>query len=115
MATLNDGFGGYLVLFAAGFLVTEIWRWLGLLVGGRLDVNGEVFQWVRAVATALVAGMVTRMVLFPAGGLADIPLSVRLAAFAGGFACYFLVQRSLAAGVAGGAALLILAQVLPFR
>ena len=58
MAALDDGFGGYLVLFAAGFLATEIWRWLGLLVGSRLDVAGEVFQWVRAVATALVAGMV---------------------------------------------------------
>ena len=34
MALLDDGFGGYLVLFAAGFLVTEVWRWLGLLVGG---------------------------------------------------------------------------------
>jgi Branched-chain amino acid transport protein (AzlD) len=115
MGHLDDGFGGYLVLFAAGFLATEIWRWLGLLVGGRLDVNGEVFQWVRAVATALVAGMVTRMVLFPAGALADIPLGVRLAAFAGGFACYFLIRRNLAAGVAGGAGLLVLAQSFPFR
>jgi hypothetical protein len=67
MTALDDGFGGYLVLFAAGFLATEIWRWLGLLVGSRLDIAGEVFQWVRAVATALVAGMVVRMLLFPAG------------------------------------------------
>src|SRR5205085_1340621 len=81
MAALDDGFGGYLALFAAGFLVTEVWRWLGLLVGSRLDVAGEVFQWVRAVATALVAGMVTRMLLFPAGALADVPLTVRLIAF----------------------------------
>ncbi|MET0192946.1 MAG: AzlD domain-containing protein [Hyphomicrobiaceae bacterium] len=115
MTALDDGFGGYLVLFVAGFLATEIWRWLGLLVGSRLDMAGEVFQWVRAVATALVAGMVVRMLLFPVGALADVPLAVRLAAFAGGFACYFAVRRNLAVGVAGGSALLALAQLVPLR
>jgi len=115
MGALETGLSGYLALFAAGFLATEIWRWLGLLVGSRLDVAGEVFQWVRAVATALVAGMVARMVLFPAGALADVPLTVRLTAFAGGFVCYYALKRNLAVGVGGGAALLVLAQLVPIR
>lgn len=112
MSALQDGFNGYLVLFLAGFLATEVWRWLGLAVGSRLDVGGGAFQWVSGVATALVAGMVTRMLLFPAGSLAGIPLGVRLGAFAGGVALYFLARRSLAAGVAGGAGLLMAAQTL---
>ena len=111
MSFLHDGFGGYLTLFVASCLATEIWRWLGVAVGGRLDVAGRLFQWVRAVATALVAGMVTRMVLFPAGALTEVPLAVRLGAFAGGLALYFLGRRNLAAGVAGGAGLLIAAQL----
>jgi hypothetical protein len=109
---LQDGFGGYLVLFLAGTLATEVWRWIGLGVGSRLDVGGSAFQWVRGVATALVAGMVTRMLLFPAGGLAGIPLGVRLGAFIGGLAIYYATRRSLAAGVAGGAGLLMAAQAL---
>jgi hypothetical protein len=110
---LNDGFGGYLTLFLTGFLATEIWRWLGLAIGGRLDIAGPVFQWVRAVATALVAGMVTRLILFPAGAaLAGVPAVVRLGAFAGGIALYYLLKRNLAAGVAGGTALLMAAQLI---
>jgi hypothetical protein len=112
MNFVDDGCGGYLTLFLAGFLATEVWRWLGLAVGGRLDVAGALFQWVRAVATALVAGLVARMVLFPAGALANVPLAVRLAAFAGGMALYFLLRRNLAAGVGGGAALLLAAQLV---
>jgi len=112
MSFLGDGFGGYLTLFLAGFLATEIWRWFGLAVGSRLDVTGAPFQWVRAVATALVAGLVTRMVLFPAGALAEVPLAARLAAFAGGVALYFLLRRNLAAGVAGAAVLLVAAQLV---
>jgi hypothetical protein len=112
MSFVGDGTGGYLTLFLAGFLATEIWRWLGLAVGSRLDAAGALFQWVRAVATALVAGLVTRMVLFPAGALIEVPLGVRLGAFAGGVALYFLLRRNLAAGVGGGALLLMAAQLL---
>jgi hypothetical protein len=59
--------------------------------------------------------MVTRMVLFPAGALANVPLAIRLAAFAGGLALYVLVRRNLAVGVAGGSALLAAAQLLAGR
>jgi hypothetical protein len=110
MTFVGDGFGGYLTLFLAGFLATEVWRWLGIVVGSRLDAAGAPFLWVRAVATALVAGLVTRMVLFPAGALAGVPTGVRLGALAGGVAVYFLTRRNLAAGVGGGAGLLMAAQ-----
>ena len=50
MAALDDGFGGYLVLFAAGFVATEIWRWLGVLVGSRLDMAGEWMQFCEEVS-----------------------------------------------------------------
>jgi hypothetical protein len=51
------------------------------------------------------------MVLFPAGALADVPLTIRLAAFAGGIALYFLARRNLGIGVLGGGVLLLAAQL----
>lgn len=108
MSFLDDGFGGYLSLLLAGVAMTQMWRWMGVLVGGRLSVDSPAFQWVRAVATALIAAMVSRMVLFPAGMLAGVPLTVRMAAFLGGLALYFAARRNLGAGVAGGALLLML-------
>ncbi len=111
MSFLRDGFGGYLTLILAGFLANEVWRWLGLAVGSRLDVAGSSFQWVRAVATALVSGLVTRMLLFPTGALVAVPLWMRLAAFAGGGSFYFVLRRNVAAGVGAAAALLMAAQL----
>jgi hypothetical protein len=52
------------------------------------------------------------MILFPAGALANVPLSVRIGAFAGGIALYFLGRRNLAVGVVGGSVLLMLAQIV---
>jgi hypothetical protein len=112
MSFVADGLGGFLTILLAGVLATEVWRWLGLAVGSRLDVGGAPFLWVRAVATALVAGLVTRMVLFPAGALTQVPLWVRLAAFAGGVACYFVLRRNVAVGVGAAALLLLIGQLM---
>ena len=44
----------YVALVLLGFLPSEIWRWLGIVLGRGLDEKSEIIQWVRAVATALV-------------------------------------------------------------
>jgi branched-subunit amino acid transport protein len=107
MSALAD-LAPYLVLIAAGFLPNEVWRMLGIVVAHGLDEGSELVVWVRAVATALLAGVVAKIILFPPGGLADVRLAVRLAAIALGFAAFVLVRRSVFAGVLAGEAALIL-------
>lgn len=97
----------YLALILLGFLPSEIWRWLGVLMGRGLDENSELILWVRGVATALVGAVVARIVLIPPGALAAVPLSVRLAAIGIGFAAFLLMRRSAFAGVLVGEAVLI--------
>lgn len=109
MTPLDDGTGGWLLLVLAGVLVHEPWRWLGLLLGRTVPADSEAFRWVRAVATALVAGLVMRLVLFPAGALATVTLGVRLAAFAAGLVAFIAFGRSLGIGVAASALVLIAA------
>jgi hypothetical protein len=98
----------YLVLIAAGFLPNEVWRMLGIVVAHGLDEGSELVVWVRAVATGLLAGVVAKIILFPPGGLADVPLSVRLAAMAVGFAAFAAARRSVFVGVLAGEVTLIL-------
>jgi Branched-chain amino acid transport protein (AzlD) len=97
----------YLVLIVAGFLPNEIWRMLGVVAAHGLEEGSELVLWVRGVATAVLAGVIAKIVLFPPAGLADVPLGVRLAAIAAGFAAFLLVRRSVFAGVIAGEAVLI--------
>jgi Branched-chain amino acid transport protein (AzlD) len=99
--------GVYGVIALVAVLAHEPWRWFGLLLGRNVSVDSEIFLWVRAVATALVAGLVFRLILFPAGAMAHVPISLRLAALGGAIGIFFLCGRHLGAGVAGGAGLLI--------
>ncbi len=106
------GWGGYALIFAAGMLMTEPWRWMGVRLSRDLHVDSEIFRWVRAVSTAMVAGLVARLVVFPIGQLETVPLSVRLIAFAFGICVYLFIVRNLAMGVISGTACLVAGAIL---
>jgi hypothetical protein len=94
-----DPWWPYVFILIAGTLATEIWRWLGVVAGGTLREGSEALTWVKAVATALVAGVVGQLIFFPTGELAATPLAVRLIAAALGWVAFFLVRKSVAVGV----------------
>jgi hypothetical protein len=109
--TLAD-LGPYLALVLAGFLPNEVWRWLGAVAARRLDEGSELLVWVRAVATAVLAGVIAQLIFVPPGALATVPFSVRIAAMAVGFVAYLTARRSLLAGVAAGEITLVLGAFL---
>lgn len=99
--------GFLLAAVVLAFLANEVWRALGVVLSARLDEDGALFSWVKMVATALVAGLVAKLIVSPTGGLALAPLWLRLAAVGCGVAAYAIGRRSLALGVGAGAATLI--------
>jgi len=98
----------YALLVLVGFLPNEVWRMLGLVFAHGIDEESQLFMWARAVATAVLAGVIAKILLFPPGALAAVPLIIRLCAIASGFAAFLLVRRSVFAGVAAGEVVLIL-------
>jgi len=102
-----EGLWGYIVLVLVGFLPADIWRLLGVIVGRGLDEESELLVWVRSVATAVLAGVIAKILFFPPGSLAAMPLSVRVSAIVCGFAAFLLVKRSVFAGLAVGETVLI--------
>jgi hypothetical protein len=107
MSAMTD-LHAYVLLVLVGFLPNEVWRMLGLVLGRGIDEESELFTWARAVATAVLAGVIAKIVIFAPGALAGVPLVVRLGAIVCGFAAFLLVRRSIFAGVAAGEAALML-------
>ena len=97
----------YLVLLLVGILPNEIWRMLGLVLARGLDETSEIVLWSRAVATAILAGVIAKLILFASGDLAAIPLGIRIGAAVVGFAAYLAAKRSIFAGVLAGEAALL--------
>jgi hypothetical protein len=66
-----------LVLLITGFLPNEIWQMLGLWLGGGVNEGSELLVWVRAVATAILAGVIAQILVSPPGARADSQASSR--------------------------------------
>ena len=105
---LDGAYWPYLALLLFAVLPTEIWRWLGVLAGNRLREDSEALNWVRAVATALVAAVVAKLIVYPTGVLESSPLWLRLGAVAVGAAAFFAAGRKPAVGIGTSIATLAL-------
>jgi branched-subunit amino acid transport protein len=92
-------------------LVTYASRGLGVLLSGRINTDGPLFRWVSAVAYALLAALIARLLVVPLGPLASTTLTIRLLSAALALAVFLLTRRNLMLGVAAGGAGLALLRI----
>ena len=109
---LPDPWWPYVFILAAAVVPTEIWRSIGVLAAGRLDEAAPTFALVRAVATALVAAVIAKMIVLPDGALAEVPIAARVGAAAIGFAAMEWSGRRLWVGILVGELSLLAALLL---
>ena len=96
-----------LILVIAGFIPNEVWRLAGLWLGSGIDEGSEVLVWVRAVATAILAGVIAQILVEPPGALSGVPDGLRYGAVAAGFLVFLAARRSIFAGVLCGEIVLL--------
>jgi branched-subunit amino acid transport protein len=103
------------LLIAGAFVVTYMWRGLGVALGGGINLDGPLFRWVAAVAYAMLAGLIARMLVLPLGALGETPLVERLAAAGIALAVFRLTRRNMLLAVFSGAAALVLMELAGIR
>jgi len=57
---------------------TYISRVLGVLTSERLSIKSKIFSWFNYVAYSILAALISRMIIFPAGALLESTLLIRL-------------------------------------
>ena len=97
----------YVFILLAGWLPTDIWRYLGVLSAGRLDETSPHVALTRTIATGMVAAVIARLVLYPTGSLAMIPDAVRIGAMGAGFVAYLISGKQVLVGIFAAEAILI--------
>jgi hypothetical protein len=104
---LDGPFWPYLALLLFAVLPTEIWRWLAVAFSRRIDADSPALEWVRAVATALLAGIVAKLIVAPPGALAAAPLPLRIAALGVTLGIMLFDRRRVLIAVLAGEATLV--------
>jgi branched-subunit amino acid transport protein len=102
MSDFSGDWHALAMLLIAGVIPNQIWRMLGVWLGSGLDEGSDLFVWVKAVATAILAGVIAQILVEPPGALASVPAALRYGALIAGFAAFALTRRSIFAGVVCG-------------
>jgi len=76
-------------------LATFSSRFLGALTSEKVSVKSKVFQWFNCVAYSILAALLGRMIIFPAGVLADSDLIIRLIVLITCVAIFILTKKNL--------------------
>ena len=76
-------------------LATFLSRFLGALTSEKVSVKSKVFQWFNCVAYSILAALLGRMIIFPAGVLADSDLIIRLIVLITCVAIFILTKKNL--------------------
>ena len=58
-------------------VATYISRVLGVLTSERLRIKSKIFSWFNYVAYSILAAVISRMIIFPAGALLESTLLIR--------------------------------------
>lgn len=84
-------------------IATYVWRVCGVVVGSRLRADSALFQWLSCVAYALLAGLMSRVLVFPAGVLAETSLFARVISMLFGFLLFAMLGRHVLFATLGAA------------
>ena len=96
----------WILLFVAT-AATYLWRGLGVAIASRISPDGTFAAWMSSVAYGMLAGLIARMILFPAGVLGETLALDRLVATAAGLAIFFAFRRNLLVATTGATLLFI--------
>ena len=86
-----------LIIFAiiATSIATYISRFMGALTSEKVSVKSKIFKWFNCVAYSTLAALLGRMIIFPAGVLADSELIMRLIVFFTCIAIFIISKKNL--------------------
>ena len=76
-------------------IATFISRFLGALTSERVDSNSKIFDWFNLVAYSTLAALLGRIIVFPAGVLADADLIVRLIVLISCILIFIIMKKNL--------------------
>ena len=76
-------------------VATFISRFMGALTSEKVSVKSKVFQWFNCVAYSTLAALLGRMIIFPAGVLAESDLVIRLIVLITCVALFVMTKKNL--------------------
>ena len=83
-----------LVILVTSF-ATYLSRFLGVVSSEKIDAGSKIFRWFNCTAYSILAALVARIVIFPAGVLEEAELWIRLIVVTISIIIFFISKKNL--------------------
>ena len=75
-----------------------VWRFLGVVLSSKIQKDSFFAKWINAIAFAMTTALMTRIIIFPTGALAETELIERIVPFLIGIIIFLVslyIQREV--------------------
>ena len=83
-----------LVILVTSF-ATYLSRFLGVVSSEKIKETSKIFKWFNCIAYSILAALIARMVIFPAGELAESGILIRLFVVAASVVMFLSTKKNL--------------------
>ena len=83
-----------LVILVTSF-ATYLSRFLGVVSSEKIDEKSKIFRWFNCIAYSILAALIARIVIFPAGVLEEADLWIRLIVIIISIIIFIISKRNL--------------------
>ena len=75
---MNEMSSNIILVILVTSLATYLSRFLGVVSSEKIKETSKIFKWFNCIAYSVLAALIARMVVFPAGELAESSIFIRL-------------------------------------
>ena len=84
-----------IVVILVTSFATYLSRFLGVVSSEKIKETSKIFKWFNCIAYSVLAALIARMVIFPAGELAESGILIRLFVVAASVVMFLSTKKNL--------------------
>jgi len=92
---MNDISSNIIVVILVTSFATYLSRFLGVVSSEKIKETSKIFKWFNCIAYSVLAALIARMVIFPAGELAESGIFIRLFVVVASVVMFLFTKRNL--------------------
>ena len=92
---MSDISSNIIVVILVTSFATYLSRFLGVVSSEKIKETSKIFKWFNCIAYSVLAALIARMIIFPAGVLSESTVFIRIIVLGGMILLYFLTKKNL--------------------
>ncbi len=92
---MSDISSNIIVVILVTSFATYLSRFLGVVSSEKIKEKSKIFKWFNCIAYSVLAALIARMIVFPAGELAESVILIRLFVVVASVVMFLFTKRNL--------------------